>query len=163
MTDGDLRRLQRLVEELESEDAFERRDAIGELVLLTQQRLGFDWGAPGADRARAVKRWRKWLAAEGERRQGEEMQATIQALAHGKIDPAILQKLLSTLPAEQKKALLAQLVIAKAAAESTHGTGLALCERCSKRPATVRVTTLRADGTYGHVALCEACSAREAA
>lgn len=161
MTDADIRRLHRLVEELESDDAFERRDAIERLVVLTQQRLGFDWGAPDADRTRAVKRWRRWLEAENERRQSEEVQATIQALAQGQVDPAALQKLLKTLPAEQKKALLAQLVIAKAAAEAPHGSAHALCERCEKKPATVRITSLRPDGRYVQAALCEVCAGRD--
>jgi hypothetical protein len=159
--EADLRRIQRLVEELESDDAFERRDAIEHLAAMTRQRLGFEWGAPEADRGRAVRRWRKWLTAEREKRKGQEVHATIQMLTQGQVDPAALQKLLKSLPPEQKKALLAQLVIAKAAAEAPQGVTHAACERCSQRPATVRITSLQEDGTYLQQGLCEVCVAQE--
>lgn len=155
-----LRRVQALVDELESDDAFERRDAIDALAEITRQRLGFDWGADTPDRGRAVKRWRRWLEAERDRRKGQEVQATIQMLAQGHVDPAALQKLLTSLPPEQKKALLAQLVIAKAASEAPQGAAHAACERCVKRPATVRITALRPDGSYAHATLCEVCAAQ---
>ena len=158
MTGADLLRLRALVDELESDDAFARRDAVEELALLTQQRLGFDWGAPERDRVRAVKRWRRWLEAEAERQQGDEVQATIQMLAQGKIDPAALQKLLKSLPPDHKKALLAQLVIAKAASEAPKGQSHVACERCERRPATVHVTSLRPDGEYRMESLCEVCA-----
>lgn len=158
--DADLRRIQRLVEELESEDAFERRDAIEGLAAATRQRLGFDWGADDAARARAVRRWRRWLDREKEQRKGREVQATIQLLAQGHIDPSALQKLLKTLPTEQKKALLAQLVIAKAAAEVQQPAAHESCDRCGKRPATVRITTRTNSGTFDHHALCEVCAAQ---
>lgn len=161
-SDAEMRKLQRLVAELESADAFERRDAIEALEHATHQRLGFDWGAPPPDRERAVRRWRRWLDAEAERRQGEEVQATLQLLAQGQVDPAAFQKLLKTLPAEQKKALLAQLVIAKAAAEAPqsakpHVSPHALCERCAKNPATVRVTERSPAGSWIARVLCEVC------
>ena len=158
--DADLRRIARLVDELESDDAFERRDAIESLAQLTHLRLGFDWGASDVDRARAVARWRQWIEAETERRQGQEVQATIQALAQGHVDPEALKNLLKTLPEEQKKALLAQLVIAKAAAESAHTASHEPCGRCAKRPATVHVTSLRPDGSYGRESLCEVCAGK---
>jgi hypothetical protein len=158
--DADLRRIARLVDELESDDAFERRDAIESLAQLTRQRLGFEWSASEEERARAVQRWRGWIEAESERRQGQEVQATIQALAQGHVDPEALKNLLKTLPEEQKKALLAQLVIAKAAAESSHASSHAACGRCAKRPATVRITSLRPDGRWAHEALCEVCAGK---
>lgn len=158
--DAALRRIQRLVEELESDDAFERRDAIESLALITQQRLGFEWGAPEPERGRAVRRWRRWLDREKERRKGEEVQATIQMLAQGQIGPATLQKLLKSLPPDQQKALLAQLVIAKAAGEPSPGGGHAVCEACAKRPATVKITSRTQDGSYVQRSLCEVCAAR---
>jgi hypothetical protein len=158
--EADLRRIHRLVDELESDDAFERRDAIEALVLTTQQRLGFDWGAPEAERERAVRRWRRWLEEESERRKGQDVQATIQLLAQGHIDPVTLKKLLKDLPAEQKKALLAQLVIAKAAAEAPDAAPHAPCGRCRKRPSTVRVTSRTPSGAYEQEALCEVCAAQ---
>jgi hypothetical protein len=156
--ESDLRRIRRLVDELESDDAFERRDAIESLALTTQLRLGFDWRAGEEERKRAVRRWRRWLEDESERRRGDDVQATIQLLAHGQADPAALQKLLSGLPPAQKKALLAKLVIAKAAAEAPGSVPHAPCERCMKRPSTVRVTSLTTEGTYEQVALCEVCA-----
>ena len=158
--DIDLNRLQALIEELESADAFERRDAIESLAFLTQQRLGFDWGASPDDRRRAVRRWRRWLEIAQERRQGEEVQATLQLLAQGKLDANAFKKLMTQLPVEQKKALLQQLVIAKAASEAPHAVAHAVCERCTKRPVTVRVTTLTDDGTYVQAGLCEVCAAQ---
>jgi hypothetical protein len=158
--EADLRRIQRLVEELESDDAFDRRDAIESLDSLTHQRLGFDWGGEAEDRAKAVRRWRRWIDREKERRKGREVQATIQLLAQGHVDPAALQKLLKNLPADQKKALLAQLVIAKAAAEAQQPGAHAACDRCDKRPATVRITSRGEDGTYGQQSLCEVCAAQ---
>lgn len=159
--DADLRRIQRLVEELESDDAFERRDAIESLAAATRQRLGYEWGGAEPERAKAVKRWRRWLSNEREKRKGQEVQATIQMLTQGQVDPAALQKLLKSLPPEQKKALLAQLVIAKAAAEAPQGVTHAACEKCAQRPATVRITSLQADGTYAQQGLCEVCVAQE--
>lgn len=156
--DPDLRRLRRLVDELESEDAFERREAIEALALATRMRLGYEWGGGDEERKRSVRRWRRWLEEESERRRGEDVQATIQLLAQGQADPAALQKLLASLPAPQKKALLAKLVIAKAAAEAPGPPPHAPCERCMKRPSTVRVTSLTTKGTYEQVALCEVCA-----
>ena len=156
--DADLRRIQTLVDELESDDAFERRDAIESLAFLTQRRMGFDWGAAEEERTRAVKRWRKWLAREREQRRGREVQATIQLLAKGQIDPDTLGKLLKDLPPAQKKALLAQLVIAKAAAEAASPAAPAACQRCAKRPVTVRITSRAEDGTYRLESLCEVCA-----
>ncbi|MCE9637927.1 MAG: hypothetical protein K8T90_19680 [Planctomycetes bacterium] len=156
----DLNRLQALIEELESADAFERRDAIEALAFLTQQRLGFDWGSAPDDRRRAVRRWRRWLELAQERRQGEEIQATLQLLAQGKLDADSFKKLMTQLPVDQKKALLQQLVIAKAAAEIPHAAAHALCQRCKKRPVTVRVTTRAESGVYEQAALCEVCAAQ---
>lgn len=155
----DLNRLQALIEELESADAFDRRDAIEALAFLTQQRLGFDWGSAPDERRRAVRRWRRWLELAQERRQGEEIQATLQLLAQGKLDAHAFKKLMTQLPVEQKKALLQQLVIAKAAADVPHGAPQTLCERCRKRPVTVRVTTRTESGAYEQAALCEVCAA----
>lgn len=153
----DLKTLERLVDSLESEDAFARREAIDELILLTQKQFGFRWRDPEADRTPAVKRWRRWLDRESKRRQSRQMQATVQILAEGSgkiIDSEALQKLLKALPHDQAKQLMAT-VLAKmgAAAVPSHP----VCEACGLRPATVAVTTLEENG-YRHERMCEVCA-----
>lgn len=155
-----LRRIRQLIDELESEDAFERLRAIESLALLTQQRLDFAWRDPPEERSRAVRRWRRWYDREMRRRKQE---TTIQILSSGGAGPEVLHKLLENLAPEQKKALLAQMMLAKAAAKGQAVAGHAPCDRCEKRPATVEVTRRVEDGTAGgswvHESLCEVCAA----
>ncbi len=156
----DLQVLRRLIEGLESEDAFERRQAIESLAVVTQQRLDFSWRGSAEERTLAVKRWRKWLGREEKRRKGRQVQATIQILASGAIDQKSLEKALKDLPPAQKQALIAQ-VLAKVTAEAQAAGGHGVCERCTKRPATVKITSRAADGTYAQRTLCEVCAAKE--
>ena len=155
----DLKRVAALVDQLESEDAFERRQAIEALAVFTQQRLDFRWTASPEERAAAVERWRKWLKRERRRRQGKDVQATIQILSGGAISQAALEKALEHLPPKQKQALIAQ-VLAKVTQGSMQSPGAhPPCEVCAKRPATVKITTRAPDGQYVQQALCEVCAA----
>ena len=154
-----LRRIRQLIDELESDDAFERLRAIESLALLTQQRLDFAWRDPPEERSRSVRRWRRWFDKEIRRRKQE---STIQLLSTGAAGPEVLQKLLEHLAPDQKKALLAQMMMAKAAAKGQALAGHAPCDRCEKRPATVEVTRRVEDGTaagsWVHESLCEVCA-----
>ncbi|MCI0586105.1 MAG: hypothetical protein L0323_04600 [Planctomycetes bacterium] len=155
-----LRKIRQLIDELESDDAFERLRAIESLALLTQQRLDFAWRDPPEERSRSIRRWRRWLDREVRRRKQE---TTIQILSSGAAGPEVLHKLLETLGPTQKKALLAQMMLAQAAAKGQAVAGHAPCSRCEKRPATVQMTRRVDDGTPGgawvHEALCEVCAA----
>jgi hypothetical protein len=151
-----LRKIRHLIDELESDDAFERLRAIESLALLTQQRLDYAWRDSPEDRSRAVRRWRRWFDREVRRRKQE---TTIQILSSGAAGPEILQKLVESLAPAQKKAFLAQMMLAKAAAKGHALAGHPPCDRCAKRPATVEVTRLVQDGSYVHESLCEVCAA----
>ncbi len=157
MGEIDLAVLKRLVRELDSDDAFTRRDAIERLAILTQQRLDYRWSAESDERRRAIKRWQRWLAREERERRGRSVQTTIQILAGAPIDKAALEEALKGLPPAQKKALMAQVlakVTGQAAAALPH---LPVCEQCGLRPATAQVTALEPDGTYSQRRLCEPC------
>jgi hypothetical protein len=151
--DARLVRLRRLVDELESEDAFD----------LTQQRLDFAWRGEDDERARSIKRWRRWLRKEQERRKTLEVQATLQILATGQGDPASLKALLEGLPNDQKKQLLAH-VLTQAVSHAIPGAASAghpPCDRCEKRPATVKITHPVAEapaGPWVQEELCAVCA-----
>lgn len=167
-SEADLSTIQRLIDALESQDAFERRQAIESLALLTQQRLDFAWRGTAEERAASVARWRKWHAKEQKRRaKGGGLKAAVELLQAVEM-PVVganlqkaLEKAFKDLPPEQKKALIAQM-LAKVAAEASSSAGThEPCERCGKRPATVKVTSRVGNGEFVHVAMCEVCAAKE--
>ena len=165
-SDANLRTVKQLIDALESEDAFERRQAIENLALITQQRLDFAWRGTPEERQTSVDRWRKWLAREETRRKGGGLKAAVVLLQSVELPDggganlqAALEKAFQHLPPEHKKALIAQM-LAKVAADS-QASSHDPCERCAKRPATVKVTERGDDGAYGHRALCEVCAGRE--
>jgi DNA-directed RNA polymerase specialized sigma24 family protein len=170
--DADLRTVKRLIEELESQDAFERRNAIENLALLTQQRLDFAWRGTEAERASSVARWKKWLAKEERRRRGGGLKAAVELLQSVELPlgsganlQEALEKAFKDLPPEKKKALIAQMlakVAADAAANAAGVSGHETCERCQKRPATVRVTSRTKTGEYEQTSLCEICATKDA-
>lgn len=60
--DSDRAAVPQLIGELESDDPAIRFYAIGALQRLTGQTLGYHYFADETERARAVQRWRDWLA-----------------------------------------------------------------------------------------------------
>jgi hypothetical protein len=160
MTDLDLSQVKRLVRELDSDDAFSRRDAIEQLAILTQQRLDYRWSAGSEERQRAVRRWKRWIAREERARRGKQVTTTIEILTGGQIDKEALDAALQSLPAAQKKALMAK-VLAKVTAQHAGAQSLPTCEHCQRRPATASVTQLETDGSYANQRLCEVCAHRE--
>ena len=166
--DADLRTVKRLIDSLESEDAFERRQAIENLALLTQQRLDFAWRAAPAERELSVIRWKRWLAREEKRRKGGGLKAAVELLQSVEIPVGgganlqeALEKAFKDLPPEHKKALIAQMLAKVAAEASAQGNAHDPCERCAKRPATVRITSRTKSGAYEMTALCEICAAKD--
>jgi hypothetical protein len=167
--DADLRLVKRLIDSLESEDAFERRQTIENLALLTQQRLDFSWRGSPAERAASIGKWRKWLAREERRRKGGGFKAAVELLQSVEVPVGAgsnlqeaLEKAFKDLPAEHKNALIAQM-LAKVAADAQPSGSSELCERCEKRPATVKITARAASGVYEQTALCEICAAKSGA
>ena len=157
-SEPDLSVIQRLIDDLESEDAFDRYQAIEDLAVLTQRRFEFRWRGAETDRAHSVERWRKWLDRERKRRQTSDVQTTIKILAEGslgQLNQEVLQKVLKSLPPEQAKALMAQ-VLAKVS-----GVEHRQCDGCGTRPASVQVTSRQDDDTYQRRRLCEVCAGRE--
>ncbi len=153
----DITLLKKLVEDLKSDDAFDRREAIESLAILTQQRLNFAWQGADAERMAALGRWRKWIEREERRRRGRQVQATIQILASGVVNPVTLHKTLKDLPEAAKQALLAQ-VFAKMSAAGLENVGHPTCESCHERPATVVITLRQDDGTFARQRQCELCA-----
>lgn len=167
--DADLRTIKRLIDALESDDAFERRQAIENLALLTQQRLDFSWRGTEAERKASVERWRKWLTREERRRKGGGLKAAVELLQSVELPvpggtslQEALEKAFKDLPPEHKKALIAQM-LAKVAADSQSPSQHDPCERCRKRPATVRITARAKSGAFEQTALCEVCAAKDGA
>ena len=165
--DADLRTVKRLIESLESDDAFERRQAIENLALLTQQRLDFAWRAAPEERATSIERWKRWLAREEKRRKGGGLKAAVELLQSVEIPVGggvhlqeALEKAFKDLPPQHKKALIAQMLAKVAAEASVSGSAHETCERCKKRPATVRITSRTKSGEYEQVAFCEVCAAK---
>jgi len=165
-SDADLRLVRRLIDSLESDDAFERRQTIENLALITQQRLDFSWRGSAAERAASVGKWRKWLAREERRRKGGDFKAAVELLQSVEVPVGsganlqeALEKAFKDLPVEHKNALIAQM-LAKVAADSQPSASSDLCERCEKRPATVKITARGKDGAYAQTALCEVCAAK---
>ena len=160
MQDTDLDLVKRLVDALESEDAFERRDAIERLAVVTQQRLDFRWGGDAAERRRGVRRWRRWIAKEERARHGQSVRTTIQILAGGQLDKEALEAALKGLAPAQKKALMAQVLAKVQAQHAAAPAAPPACEECERRPASAQVTELGPDGAYGCRYLCEVCAHR---
>ena len=165
--DADLRTAQRLIEALESDDAFERRQAIESLALLTQQRLDFSWRGSAVERGASVAKWRKWLAREEKRRRSGGLKAAALMLQSVEVPAGgtaslqqALEKAFKDLPAAHKKALIAQM-LAKVAADTQGGAAHDPCERCHKRPATVKITARTKTGEYEQTSLCEVCASRD--
>jgi hypothetical protein len=164
--DADLRTIKQLIDTLESDDAFERRQAIENLALLTQQRLDFAWRGTAPERATSVERWRKWLLREEKRRKGGGLKAAVELLQSVELPvpggaslQEALEKAFKDLPPEHKKALIAQM-LAKVAADSQSPSQHDPCERCGKRPATVKITARTKGGEFEQKALCEVCAAK---
>jgi hypothetical protein len=61
---GDLHAARQLVKDLESDDPAIRLYAIYSLEELTGERYGYDYFAEPDDRAKAVERWKSWLAQQ---------------------------------------------------------------------------------------------------
>jgi hypothetical protein len=167
--DAHLRQAKRLIDALESADAFERLQSIEELALLTQQRLDFAWRGTAEERALSVARWRKWLAREEKKRKGGLAKAAAGFLGSVEIPlgsgqnlQAALEKAFKDLPPEHKKALIAQM-LAKVAADSQASASHDPCDRCKKRPATVKITARDKKGEFQQVSLCEVCAAKDGA
>ena len=159
-----LRRMRHLIDQLESPDAFERREAIEALALATQERHGFAWRGDGDDRAESVKRWRQWIAREEARQKTARMQAALQKLASGQGDAKTVGELLAAIPGSDKSGLpveMAAFVSAAAAAAQEKRSGRhAACAVCEKRPATVRITHKDSVGAWTMTAACEVCQKR---
>lgn len=157
-------RIKQLIEELESADAFERRDAIETLAVLTQTRHGFDWRATPEDRAASVRRWRKWMSREQARRKSERVQAALQKLAAGEASDETIGAIFG-LEGASKEAIIAHVAAQMAgqpaaAAPSQKKPRPAqhpVCEICERRPATVRITRRTESGAWIHRESCEVC------
>ena len=166
--DTRLLRIKQLIEELESADAFERREAIEMLAVLTLTRHGFDWRAAPEDRAVAVRRWRKWIGREEARRKSERVQAAIQKLAAGEASDEAIGEIFG-LEGASKEAIIAHVAAQlaghapppaqsgparrKRSARAQHP----VCEICERRPATVRITRRTESGAWLHREACEVC------
>lgn len=157
-SEPDLATLKQLIDSLESEDAFDRREAIDQLILLTQRQFGFRWRDADSDRAVAVRRWRKWLERRAKKLHRSQMQSTVKILSESSGKPmeaSALQKLLQVLPPEQAKQLMASVLEKVGASQSApvHPP----CERCERRPATVKVTHVEESG-HRFEQVCEVCA-----
>jgi hypothetical protein len=159
-------RIKQLIEELESADAFERREAIEMLALLTQARHGFDWRGAPEDRATAVRRWRKWMTRELAKRKAERVQAALQKLAAGEASDETIGELFG-LEGASKEAIVAH-VAAQMAGQAAPSAKAGprkkpvraqhpVCEICERRPATVRITRKTESGAWIHREACEVC------
>lgn len=166
--DPRLRKIARLIEELESEDAFVRREAIDALHRVTKRRLGFPWRGSEADRAASVRRWRRWLDGVRREKEAAEVQAALQHLGESQAaDPsspakiALSQSALAAALEQIQQAGAAGAPIPvhilaamqKLAASEAHP----VCEQCGKRPATVSVTRRGKKDVWAHRVLCEVC------
>ena len=147
-TDVSLKTIARFIEGLESDDAFERRNAIESLALLTQQRLDFAWRDTKEERRRK----------QGGLKAAVELLQSVEVPAAGPGLQEALEKAFKDLPPEHKKALIAQM-LAKVAASAASLSDVDSCERCNKRPATVKITSRVANGEYVQRQLCEVCAA----
>lgn len=158
-------RIKQLIEELESADAFERREAIEMLAVLTQARHGFDWRGAPEDRAAAVRRWRKWMTRELAKRKAERVQAALQKLAAGEASDETIGELFG-LEGASKEAIVAHVAAqmagqaapsAKAGPRRKPRAQHPVCEICERRPATVRITRKTESGAWIHREACEVC------
>ncbi|MCG3133030.1 MAG: hypothetical protein HMLKMBBP_00116 [Planctomycetes bacterium] len=180
--DPRLRKIARLIEELESEDAFARRDAIEALHKATKRRMGFPWRGGERERAAAVKRWREWFDGVRREKEAAELQATLQHLgqmqgpptpAQTKLVEAALESALKKMqdaPGKGVHVLLggqgatgaplpAHILAAmqKLAAAHEHP----VCISCGRRPATVACTIPAKQGPWVRRDLCEICAQQE--
>lgn len=158
----DLGKIGALVDRLESVDAFERRDAIERLALMTQQRFEFRWTGGESERAQAVQRWRTWIERERKRRKDRRVRASFKVLSTlqisgGKLDMKKIEAALHGIPEKEAGALLEEIFEKLKVAADTTGA-LPPCERCGEKPSTVHCTERRDDGTYERTRLCEVCA-----
>ena len=146
----------RLVADLESEDAFERREAQEQLLLVTRQSLGFVWSDPAPAREEAVARWKDWLKRRhhggGRSGGGETRTVEVEGALMG-LDQ--LKNALKGIPPEQLETHLAQILQKMQAAEAARSR----CEQCGAARATVHVTEKDDQGILRERNLCEGCAA----
>jgi len=139
-----------LIEDLESEDAFARLDAIEKLEGITRRTFGFRFNDPAPMRSDAVRRWREWVEGiEKNRQQDEQLQTAVQ-LSGGAFDIGALKKAIQEIPTDKIQGYLNALIF-KMKGQPTR------CEACHVRPGTVKVTEIQ-DGSPLTVHLCDSCA-----
>ena len=142
--------LEPLIEDLESEDAFQRLDAIEKLEDLTRRTFGFRFNDTPNQRAAAVQRWKDWVEELTQDRERDEKLKVAVQLSGGAIDLGALKKAIQEIPADKIQGYLNALIMKMK-------TQQARCEACQVRPATVRVTEVEG-GSHRTVHLCDTCA-----
>ncbi|MEN8151354.1 MAG: hypothetical protein ABFS86_16175 [Planctomycetota bacterium] len=150
MTEWSANDLSPLIEDLESEDAFARLDAIERLEGITRRTFGFRFNDPAPMRDGAVRRWREWVEGiENDRRQDEQLMTAVQ-LSGGAFDLGALKKAIQEIPTDKIQGYLNALILKMKGQPSR-------CEACHVRPGTVKVTEIQAGGPQT-VHLCDSCA-----
>ncbi len=151
MPEWDPREIEPLIARLESEDFFDRLEAIEALEARTKRTFGYRFNAPLAERAEAVRRWKAWWREELlEREREKNLKAAIH-LSGGMLDLGMLKKALTEIPPEKIQGYLSALISKLKSQQQLR------CEACHSRPATVRVTEID-HGTCRTRLLCEICA-----
>lgn len=150
MPEWDANEIEPLIEELGSEDAFARLDAIERLEELTRRTFGFRFNDPAESRGSAIQRWKEWMQELQQTRERDEKLKTAVQLSGGAIDMGALKKAVQEIPADKIQGYLNALILKMKAQQQR-------CESCQVRPATVRVTEIE-DGRHQTLNLCDNCA-----
>jgi hypothetical protein len=150
MPEWDLRKIEPLIAELASGDAFRRLEAIEKLEDLTRMTLGFRFNDPEGERTRAIQRWKDWMEREQrEKEQEGKLRAAVE-LSGGAIDIGALKDAIKEIPAQKLQGYLNAFIMKMKAAQTR-------CEGCKVRQATVRVTEID-DGETTVRHFCDLCA-----
>jgi hypothetical protein len=150
MSEWDAKEIEPLIDELGSEDAFARLDAIERLEGMTRRTFGFRFNDPAESRGSAILRWKEWMEELQQNREREEKLETAVQLSGGAIDMGALKKAVQEIPADKIQGYLNALILKMKAQQHR-------CESCDIRPATVRVTEVES-GKHKTLHLCDNCA-----
>jgi ribosomal protein S14 len=147
-----------LIRQLESADAFERREAQAELSRRTLLEFGYRWNDPEDVRAEAVSRWKVWLRARGGRSSPSARKPSPKMSIHGAVaDLDQIKNALMGIPPDQLEAHLASILKKMEDAEATRRR----CQSCGVHRAIIHVTDIAPEGDLSLRDLCERCAAEE--
>jgi hypothetical protein len=149
MPEWDPKKIERLIDELASDDSFARLEAIEKLEKLTKLTFGFRFNDSPDVRSMAVERWKDWWKEQQREREHDKIQAAIH-LQGGMLDLGAIKKAIKEIPAEKIQGYLNALILKMKSQRPR-------CDTCNIRPATVSVTEIEGE-VHSTRHICDVCA-----